>query len=137
MLAGTINTNYGMMITTDVVTSGIVFDLPLALLELIFQVDDSREIFLLRHFFNFLLFFISVYFFFQLVKSRYNSWLVGLIGALFLIISPRIFADSFYNNKDIVFMSLFIISLFTATKFLEKKKFKIRNIICFNIRTNN
>ena len=72
IIAGEINTNYGMMITTDVVTSGIVFDLPLALLELIFQVDDSREIFLLRHFFNFLLFFISVYFFFQLVKSRYN-----------------------------------------------------------------
>jgi len=124
MIAGEINTNYGMMITTDVVTSGIVFDLPLALLELIFQVDDSREYFLLRHFSNFLIFFVSVYFFFKLVKNRFNSWVLGIIGTLFLIISPRIFADSFYNNKDIVFMSLFIINLFTATKFLEKKNFK-------------
>ena len=124
MVAGEINTNYGMMVTTDVVTSGIVFDLPLALLELIFQVDDSREYFLLRHFSNFLIFFVSVYFFFKLVKNRYDSWILGIIGALFLIISPRIFADSFYNNKDIVFMSLYIISLFTATKFLEKKNFK-------------
>ena len=124
MTAGAINTNYGMMVTDDVVTSGIVFDLPLALLELIFKVDDSRETFLLRHFSNFLIFFISVYFFFKLVKNRYDSWIVGIIGALFLIISPRIFADSFYNNKDVVFMSLFIINLFTATKFLEKKNFK-------------
>ena len=125
IIAQKTHATYGMMTTSvGVVTSGIVFNLPMAVLELILEINDSREIFLLRHFFNFLLFFISVYFFFQLVKSRYNSWLVGLIGALFLIISPRIFADSFYNNKDIVFMSLFIISLFTATKFLEKKNFK-------------
>ena len=124
MTAGAINTNYGMMVTDDVVTSGIVFDLPMALLELIFQVDDSRETFLLRHFANFLIFFISVYFFFKLIKNRYDSWAIGIVGALFLIISPRIFADSFYNNKDVVFMSLFIINLFTATKFLEKKNFK-------------
>ena len=66
--------DYGMMITTDVVTSGIIFDLPLALLELIFKTTDSREIFLLRHFSNFLVFFVSTYFFFLIVKNRYNSW---------------------------------------------------------------
>ena len=64
IIAGEINTNYGMMVTTDVVTSGIVFDLPLALLELIFQVDDSREYFLIRHFSNFLIFFYFCLFFF-------------------------------------------------------------------------
>ena len=45
IIAGEINTNYGMLITSDVVTSCIVFDLPMALLELIFLVDDSRESF--------------------------------------------------------------------------------------------
>ena len=43
-----------------IATSGVVFDLPMAFLELIFQIDDSRQYYLLRHFFNFLFFFISV-----------------------------------------------------------------------------
>ena len=34
-------------------TSGVVFDLPMAFLELIFEVEDSRNYYLLRHFFNF------------------------------------------------------------------------------------
>ena len=108
----------------EVPTSGIVFDLPMAFLELAFQLEDSRQYFLFRHFFNFLVFFISVYFFFKLVKKRYNSWLIGILGATFLIISPRIFANSFFNNKDIIFMSLFIINLYLAIDFLEKKNFK-------------
>ena len=105
-------------------TSGVVFDLPMAFLELVFQFEDSRQYFLLRHFSNFLVFFISVYFFFKLAKKRYNSWLIGILGATFLVISPRIFANSFYNNKDIIFMSLFIINLYSAINFLEKKNLK-------------
>jgi len=117
--------NFGMMTTSaGVVTNGITFDLPMAIIELIFEIKDSREIFLLRHFSTFLLFFISVYFFYLIIKNRYNSWFLGIVGALFLIISPRIFGESFYNNKDLVFMSLFIINLFVAIKFLEKKNFK-------------
>ena len=112
-------------------TSGVVFDLPMAFAEFIFQIEDSREYFLLRHFFNFLIFFIAVYFFFLLTKNRYNSSLIGILAALFLITSPRIFGNSFYNNKDIIFMSLFIINLYFAINFIEKRNFK--NAIIFSI----
>jgi hypothetical protein len=37
-----------------------------------------------------------------------------------LILSPRLFAESFYNSKDLVFLSLFIISIYTLIQFLEK-----------------
>ena len=80
-------------------TSGVVFDLPMAFLELIFKVEDSRNYYLLRHLSNFLIFFTSVYFFFKIVRHRFNSYLMGILGATLLIISPRIFANSFYNNK--------------------------------------
>ena len=40
-------------------TSGIIFDLPMAFLELIYQIEDSRQYYLLRHFFNFLFFHIK------------------------------------------------------------------------------
>jgi len=112
-------------------TSGIVFDLPMAFLEFIFQIEDSRQYYLLRHFFNFFIFFVSVFLFFQLIKKRYNSWSLACVGTMFLLISPRIFANSFFNNKDIVFMSLFIIGLYTAINFLEKKN--IKSVIIFSI----
>lgn len=115
----------------EVPTSGVAFDLPMAFLELIFQIKDSRQHYLLRHLFNFLFFFISVYFFYQLVRKRYNSWLIGILGTLFLIISPKIFANSFYNNKDIIFMSLSIINLYIAINFLEKQNYK--NAVIFAI----
>ena len=110
---------------------GVIFDLPTAFLEWFFQIEDSRNYFLMRHFVNFLFFFVAVYFFFLLIKNRYNSWIIGILGSTFLFLSPRIFAQSFYNNKDIVFMSLFIISLYTAINFLEKPDF--RNAIIFSI----
>ena len=94
--------------------NGVVFDLPAAFLELIFDITNPREIYLLRHLINFLLFFTSVFFFYKIIKNRYNCYLTGIIGAAFLVLSPRIFAQSFYNTKDIFFMSLFIINIYTA-----------------------
>ena len=116
---------------SPIATSGIVFDLPMAFLELTFQIKDSRDYYLLRHFFNFLFFFSSVFFFFKIVNKRFNSWSFGILGAVFLILSPRIFANSFYNNKDMIFMSLFIISLYSAITFLENKN--IKSAIIFSI----
>ena len=113
---------------------GVIFDLPTAFLEWFFQIEDSRNYFLMRHFVNFLFFFVAVYFFFLLIKNRYNSWIIGILGSAFLFLSPRIFAQSFYNNKDIVFMSLFIIGLYTAINFLEKPNFK--NTIIFSITSS-
>ena len=104
--------------------NGVVFDLPMAFLELIFKIEDSRMIFLFRHFFVFLIFFISLVFFYKIINKRFNSNLLSLMGVLFLIFTPRIFAESFYNSKDIVFMSLFIISLYRGIIFIEKSNYK-------------
>ena len=37
-----------------------------------------------------------------------------------MILSPRIFADSFYNNKDLIFLSLFIISIYFTVNFINQ-----------------
>jgi len=110
---------------------GAIFDLPMAWVEYFFNINDTRNYYLLRHFFNFLFFFTSVVFFFVIVKKRYNSNSFGLLGAFFLILSPRIFADSFYNNKDIVFLSLFIICLYYSLVFLEKPN--VKNTVVFSL----
>tara|TARA_B100000035_G_C21015996_1_gene561846 strand:- start:461 stop:2092 length:1632 start_codon:yes stop_codon:yes gene_type:complete len=111
--------------------NGVIFDLPLSIIELTLSLDNSREIFLYRHFFTFLIFYISLIFFFLILKKRFNSHLFGILGVLFLFISPRIFAQSFYNSKDIIFMSLNIINLYYGIRYLENSNLK--NGIYFSI----
>ena len=38
---------------------GVLFDLPMAFIEKLFNIEDPRNYFLLRHFFNFIIFFIT------------------------------------------------------------------------------
>lgn len=102
---------------------GVLFDLPMALIEKKFNIYDSRDYFLLRHFFNFLVFFISCIFFYFLLSKRFSQTL-SIIGLIFLILSPRIFTESFYNLKDVLFLSFFIISLFYAINFIDKLSYK-------------
>ena len=111
--------------------NGVVFDLPLALIEVLSRIEDPRKIFLTRHYFTFLIFFISLIFFFLLLRDRFKSFSLAILGVLFLILSPRIFAQSFYNSKDIIFMSFNLINLFFGIKYLENSNFK--NTLRFGI----
>ena len=43
---------------------GVTFDLPLAFFETIFELNESRDVFLLRHYLNFFVFFLGSIFFF-------------------------------------------------------------------------
>ena len=95
---------------------GPVFETILAYLETVSGYTDLRQIYLLRHFVNFLTFFVGTIFFFLLIKKRFVSWKWGLLGTLMLIVSPTIFAHSFYNSKDVPFMAACI----TAVYFIDK-----------------
>ena len=87
--------------------------------------DPAR--FFVRHLLTFLSFYTGLIFFYKLVKRITGRWLFGLIGCLMLLLSPRIFAHSFYNSKDIPFMAAFIIAIYTLITFLDKKT--IPNVI--------
>ncbi len=91
------------------------------LLYVIAPDGDTQSIYLHRHLLTFAFFAFSVFIFFLIGKKIFKDWKIGLLGALFLIISPRIFAHSFYNPKDIPFLSAYIISIYTLLLFLEKK----------------
>jgi hypothetical protein len=43
---------------------------------------------------------------------------MAALGSLFLVLSPRLFADFFYNSKDAVFMAAFAIAMSTSVRFL-------------------
>ncbi len=110
------------LLTYPTRTYGTFYDVLLVIIERAFKLSkDLQKVFFTRHLVNFLLFYLSVICFYFLCKKSFKSWKAGLLGSTFLILSPRIFADSFYNPKDIPFMSLFIISIFTLVLFLERK----------------
>jgi len=101
---------------------GVVFDLFLFLIEVVSgHRENGPELYAWRHLCTFLLFYVSSFFFFLIVKNRFESWKTGLLGCLFFILSPRIFAESFYNVKDLVFLSFFTIAIYFLIRFLNKK----------------
>lgn len=103
---------------------GVAFDLPAMIIERILKITDSQTQFFMRHLLTHTLFIVSLYFFYKLIKNQYNNYRLGFIGALFLYATPRIFAESFYNNKDIVFMAVFLIALYFSIEFIKIKNIK-------------
>ncbi len=110
---------------------GVPFDLPVAFLEVIFQIENPKNYFYLKHFLNFLLFFISSIFFYRLLLNRFSNYSISLIGTLFFVLSPRIYGSSFFNNKDLIFLSLVTIATYFCFKSFDKPSYK--NLLLFSI----
>ena len=103
---------------------GVTFDLPLYALELFLGINEVNKKYELRHLATFILFFVSLIFFYKLIKLRTGSSLISSTSVLILFLTPRIFANSFYNSKDMVFLSFFIIAIYYSSKFLKKQNNK-------------
>ena len=56
-------------------THGAIFALPMAFIEYFFNITDSQKYYYIRHYFNHLIFLISNFYFFLLVKERFNNWI--------------------------------------------------------------
>jgi hypothetical protein len=101
---------------------GAACEMPLAAAEAVLRLSKNpKSVYLARHLLTFLLFYTSVIFFYFLGNKCFHRWYAGLLGCVFLVLSPRIFAHSFYNPKDIPFLSLFIIALYSMIVFLDSK----------------
>lgn len=112
---------------------GVIFDLPMYVADVLLGYNGAMpEAYYMRHLCTFLLFYVSVFFFYLIVRNRFESWALGLTACFFLILSPRIFAESFYG-KDIVFLSLFIISIYFFIRYLNRKT--IVNSVLFALAT--
>ena len=110
---------------------GIIFDVPVAIIEIIFSINEPLKIYEMRHFLTFIYFFVGTIFFYKILINRFDSKFLSLFGCLMLIITPRIFGDSFQNNKDIIFLAFFIISIFCGFKVFES--YNLKNIIYFGV----
>lgn len=97
---------------------GSIFELFLVIAQ---NKTSDQKMFLSRHWLTFLSFFMGCIFFYLLcLKWIKNQWL-SLVGTICLVLSPRIFADSFYNSKDIPFLVCYLVNVLSMLFFLEKQ----------------
>ena len=99
---------------------GPAFELALLGCEKAIGLDDSRDIYFMRHLLTHLLFLLGLAFFYKFCVRIFGDWRIGLLGCLLLVVSPRIFAHSFYNPKDIPVMALYMIGMLTLLRLLER-----------------
>ena len=103
---------------------GVFFEIFLiTIVEIILDVKNFSEIFYTRHLINHLLFLISTICFYFLCLNIFKNKLYSVLGATILYTYPRIFAQSFYNDKDLAFLSFFIFLIFFSIKFIKKPSY--------------
>lgn len=89
----------------------------------LWSFESARDVFVFRHLLSFLIFYGGLIAFYFLCKRLLEDWRLALLGVVLLFCSPRIFAHSFVNTRDVPTLVLFIVSMFTLYRFLEKKTY--------------
>ena len=112
---------------------GAYYSALLGLIEIIFNIHDKYYQFLLRHYINFIIFFGSAIVFFKILHIITENKILSFTGFLFLILSPRIFANYFYNTIDIYFLSIIIFLNYFTVKILYVWNFK--NLVIVSLFT--
>jgi hypothetical protein len=95
---------------------GVAFELPVATLEWALGLNDSHDVFLLRHLATFLFFTLGVLAIHATARRRFAHPATALLVAILFVVSPRIFADSFYNSKDAVLLAAYAIAIWTGVR---------------------
>ena len=99
---------------TEIKYYGPAFETAMAFIESVIQPTDIRDVFLFRHLCTFLLFFAGVTAFSVLCGLHFKNWWYATLGGLILVLQPRVFAHSFFNSKDLPFLSAFCLAMFSA-----------------------
>lgn len=99
---------------------GVLFEIPVSLLSPLLAHGDSAVYYRIRHLLIFLVFVAGVWALYRLATLRFSSWQWGLVAASALVLSPRLFAEAFYNAQDGVFMALFALAMYTLARLTHR-----------------
>ncbi|MCL4199847.1 hypothetical protein KJZ67_00715 [Patescibacteria group bacterium] len=110
---------------------GPAFEVVMYVFEKATGTSDPYAIFALRHTATFILFFISVICMYLLAAGIFGGWGWGVTGALLLVLHPRLFAESFYNSKDIAFLASWIIAVYFGYRYVRQST--LVRAVCFGL----
>ena len=100
---------------------GAAFELALFLLtERVLGLEDPRHVHLARHVLTHLFFLLGGFCCYLLARRLSGDRLVALLVMLLFLLSPRLYAHSFFNSKDPAFASAFVMALLFASRAFDK-----------------
>ena len=91
---------------------GVAFELPLLLVERALGLEDYYYVHRLRLILTHLFFIVGGFFCYRLAYRLFGSRLLALLALLLFLLHPRIYAHSFFNTKDLPFLSMFVVALY-------------------------
>ncbi|WP_157541624.1 hypothetical protein [Hymenobacter aerophilus] len=103
---------------------GVLFELPMTLvarygLGLVGE-QVSRNYYLVRHGLTFLLVVGGLGALYGLARLRLRRRALALLPVVLFVLSPRLFAESFYNAKDLLFLAAFTLGMFTLARLVQR-----------------
>jgi hypothetical protein len=110
---------------------GPFFQVPAAVIPALLYPNDIRQAFFARHLVNFVFCFFGLIAFYRLLLLRFKNWIPALAGVTMLVLSPRIFADFFYNGKDLPFLATVLIAWFSLCRYNQSFSWKWLAFHCF------
>ena len=100
---------------------GAAFEAPLLLLtEWVLRLEDPRHVYLARHVLTHLLFLIGGFCCYLLAWRLSGDRLAALLVMTLFLLSPRLYAHSFFNSKDPVFASAFVMALLLVSRAFDR-----------------
>lgn len=104
---------------------GVIFELGLLLVEAIFKLSSNTVLlWQVRHLLTFLFCSLSIVFIFKLLDWRFESRSIAYLGTCAFVLTPRIYGDSFFNEKDSVFLTTYLLAIFFLIKFFSERSLK-------------
>ncbi len=95
---------------------GVAFELPLVAFERLLRLEDPRGIYLSRRLLTHLFFLVGGFFAWLLAYRMFGSRLIAMFAMLVFLLHPRVYGHSFFNSKDLPFLSMFMVSLYLVQR---------------------
>ena len=104
----------------DRVYSAVV-ELPLLLAERVLGIEDYHYVHRLRTTLTHLFFIIGAFCCYRLAWRLFDNRLIAILALLLFLLHPRLYAHSFFNSKDLAFLSMFSIALYLLERAFRRE----------------
>ncbi|MFL3007309.1 MAG: hypothetical protein ACJZ10_04855 [Candidatus Neomarinimicrobiota bacterium] len=109
-----------------------LFEMFFILIEKSLFIEDTRDIYILRHALNFTIYIFGAYMFFLFIREHTQNLSISFIVSMFYLINPRLLGHGFFNCKDSIAQALVacsLLPLYLAFKTSNRNSFIISGII--------
>ncbi len=93
---------------------GAAFQVGLVAFQRLLGLTDTRDIYLSRYLLSHAFFLVGAFACYLLAHRLFKSRALAIFAMLLLLCHPRMYGHSFFNSKDVPFLSMFLIALLMA-----------------------